>query len=116
MAFHAFFAVTLMGSTTLLQPFWFETVFADRGWGDDPLADQRYGAALAWGVGEVPTIVLAVLVAVRWMRDDSREARRRDRRADRDGDADLAAHNEMFAALARQDAQRGTAGRTEADR
>ncbi|MFC7162814.1 cytochrome c oxidase assembly protein [Aquipuribacter hungaricus] len=106
MAFHAFFAVTLMGSTTLLEPFWFETVAAGRGWGEDPLADQRYGAALAWAVGEVPTIVLAVLVAVRWVTDDSREARRRDRRADRDGEADLAAHNEMFAALARQDADR----------
>jgi putative copper resistance protein D len=106
MAFHAFFAVTLMGSATVLQPFWFETVFADRGWGADPLADQRYGAALAWGVGEVPTIVLAVLVTVRWVTDDSREARRRDRRADRDGDADLAAHNRMFEALAQQDAGR----------
>ncbi len=105
MAFHAFFAVTLMGSTTLLQPFWFDTVAADRGWGVDPLADQRYGAALAWAVGEVPTIVLAVLVAVRWVKDDTREARRRDRRSDRDGDADLAAHNAMFAALARQDAR-----------
>lgn len=107
MAFHAFFGVTLMGSTTVLQPGWFETVFADRGWGADPLADQQYGAAIAWGIGEVPTIVLAVLVAVRWVTDDSREARRRDRKADRDGDADLAAHNEMFARLGRQDAERG---------
>ena len=106
MAFHAFFAVTLMGSTTLLQPFWFETVFADRGWGADPLADQRRGAALAWAIGEVPTVVLSVLVTVRWVRDDSREARRRDRRADRDGEADLAAHNRMFTALAQQDADR----------
>ena len=106
MAFHAFFAVTLMGSTTVLQPVWFETVFADRGWGADPLADQRRGAALAWGIGEVPTIALAVLVTLRWVRDDSREARRRDRQADRDGEADLAAHNQMFAALAKQDAER----------
>jgi cytochrome c oxidase assembly factor CtaG len=107
MAFHAFFGVALLGSTTVLQPGWFETVYADRGWGADPLTDQQHGAAIAWGIGEVPTIVLAILVAVRWVTDDSREARRRDRKADRDGEADLAAHNEMFARLGRQDADRG---------
>jgi cytochrome c oxidase assembly factor CtaG/putative copper export protein len=103
MAFHAFFGVALMGSTTVLQPGWFETVYADRGWGADPLTDQRYGAAIAWGIGEVPTIALAILVALRWVTDDSREARRGDRKADRDGDADLAAYNEMLARLCRQD-------------
>lgn len=99
MAFHAFFGVTLMGSTTVLQPEWFETIFADRGWGDDPLSDQRYGAALAWGIGEIPTIVLAILVTVRWVGDDTREAVRRDRKADRDGEADLTAYNSMLARL-----------------
>lgn len=103
MAFHAFFGVTLMGSTTVLQPVWFETVFADRGWGADPLADQQYGAAVAWGIGEVPTIVLAVLVTLRWVTDDSREARRRDRKADRDGDADLTAYNQMLSRLGERD-------------
>ncbi|MGJ7442465.1 cytochrome c oxidase assembly protein [Aquipuribacter sp. MA13-6] len=103
MAFHAFFGVTLMGSTTVLQPGWFETVFAERGWGADPLADQQYGAALAWGIGEVPTIVLAILVTLRWVTDDSREARRRDRKADRDGDADLTAYNQMLSRLGEQD-------------
>lgn len=103
MAFHAFFGVALMGSTTVLQPGWFETVHADRGWGADPLTDQRYGAAIAWGIGEVPTIALAILVALRWVTDDSREARRRDRKADRDGDADLAAYNEMLARLGEKD-------------
>jgi len=99
MAFHAFFGVGLMGATTVLQPGWFETVFADRGWGADPLADQQYGAALAWGIGEVPTIALAIMVALRWVGDDTREARRRDRKADRDGEADLAAYNAMLGSL-----------------
>lgn len=108
MAFHAFFfGVALMGSGTVLQPGWFETVHADRGWGASPLADQQHGAGLAWGMGEVPTIVLAVLVTVRWVTDDSREARRRDRKADRDGEADLDAYNEMLARLGGQDRDRG---------
>lgn len=103
MAFHAFFGVTLMGSTTVLQPGWFDTVFADRGWGADPLTDQQYGAAIAWGIGEVPTIALAVLVAVRWVTDDAREARWSDRKADRDGEADLAAYNAMLGRLGERD-------------
>jgi len=103
MAFHAFFGVTLMGSTTVLQPAWFDTVFADRGWGADPLTDQQYGAAVAWGIGEVPTIALAILVTLRWVNDDSREARRRDRKADRDGEADLTAYNEMLSRLGERD-------------
>jgi cytochrome c oxidase assembly factor CtaG/putative copper export protein len=102
-AFHAFFAVGLMDATTVLQADYWETVAADRGWGRDPLADQRYGAALAWGVGEVPTLAIAVLVALRWVRDDDREARRRDRKADRDDDADLRAYNDMLARLGERD-------------
>ncbi|MFC5381374.1 cytochrome c oxidase assembly protein [Aquipuribacter nitratireducens] len=102
-AFHAFFSVALMDATTVLQPDYWQTVAADRGWGRDPLADQRYGAALAWGVGEVPTILIAVLVAIRWVQDDDREARRRDRKASRDDDADLRAYNEMLARLQEQD-------------
>jgi len=78
-------------------------VFADRGWGADPLTDQQYGAAVAWGIGEVPTIALAILVTLRWVNDDSREARRRDRKADRDGEADLTAYNEMLSRLGERD-------------
>lgn len=104
MAFHAFFGVALLGSTQVLQADWFATVFADRGWGVDPLADQAYGAGLAWGLGEVPTLALAIGVTVLWLRDDTRESRRRDRRADRDGDAELTAYNEMLTRLGtRQD-------------
>ncbi|WP_336921643.1 cytochrome c oxidase assembly protein, partial [Aquipuribacter sp. SD81] len=102
-AFHAFFSISLMDATQVLQPEYWQTVAADRGWGRDPLADQRYGAALAWGVGEVPTILVAVLVAIRWVADDTREARRRDRKAARDDDADLRAYNEMLARLGEAD-------------
>ena len=63
-------------------------------------ADQRQGANLAWAIGELPTLALAIAVAVQWARDDERTARRRDRAADRDGDAELVAYNAMLAALA----------------
>ena len=44
-----------------------------------------------------------IALVVQWSRSDERTARRVDRAADRDDDADLAAHNAMFAELARRD-------------
>jgi putative copper resistance protein D len=100
MAFHAFFGVALAQSTALLAADWFGALGLP--WGVDALADQQAGANLAWAVGEIPTLVLAAVVAVQWSREDERVARRRDRAADRDGDADLAAYNAMLADLAKR--------------
>ena len=69
---------------------------------------QIWKGALAWAFGELPTLILAILVLIAWMRDDSREARRYDRRADRDGDAELAAYNAYLARLSAGDRDRPT--------
>jgi putative copper resistance protein D len=92
MGFHAFFGVAITSSETLLEA----TYFSSLGWGIDALADQRDGGAIAWGIGEVPTLLIALVVAYQWFRTDSREAVRRDRAADRDGDADLVEYNAML--------------------
>lgn len=92
MAFHAFFGVALTSTDTLLEA----TYFSSLGLGIDALADQHDGGAIAWGIGEVPTVGLALLVAYQWFRSDEREARRRDRRTDRDGDAELDEYNRML--------------------
>ncbi len=102
-SFHAFFGVALAGSETLLAPDFFEQV--NLPWGPDPLADQQRAGQIAWGVGEVPTLALAVIVAVQWFRRDEQETRRKDRQADRDGDAELRAYNEHLARL-REEADR----------
>ncbi len=102
-SFHAFFGVSLTGSETLLAPDFFAQL--NLPWGPDPLADQRRAGEIAWGVGEAPTLVLAVIVAVQWFRTDQAETRRKDRQADRDGDAELAAYNEHLARL-REEAER----------
>ena len=68
-----------------------------RVWGLPPLEDQQYGGGIAWSVGEIPTVALAIVVAIQWARSDEREAKRLDRAADRDGDAELAAYNAMLA-------------------
>ncbi|GAB2689201.1 cytochrome c oxidase assembly protein [Thalassiella azotivora] len=92
MAFHAFFGVTLVTGETLLEATWFSTL----GWGYDALADQRTGGEIAWGIGEVPTILLAMVLVAQWVRSDDRETRRSDRAADRDDDAELKAYNAML--------------------
>ncbi len=97
MAFHAFFGVTLMGSTTLIQPDWFTGLGRD--WGLPALEDQQMAGAITWGIGEVPTLLIALGVAVMWSRSDARETRRTDRAAARNKDADLTAYNAMLARL-----------------
>jgi cytochrome c oxidase assembly factor CtaG len=99
-SFHAFFGVVMTGGTQLLAPDFFSRLQLP--WMDDPLADQHRAGAIAWGAGEAPTVVLTLLVAMAWVRQDRAESRRRDRQADRDGDAELAAYNAHLAELARR--------------
>lgn len=105
MAFHAFFGVTLTSGTALLVPDWFGLM--GRPWGPSAIIDQQKGGAVAWGIGELPTLLLAVTVAISWARSDAREAKRTDRKAERDGDADLEAYNAMLAKKAADAATRG---------
>ena len=107
-AFHAFFGVAMISGTTLLAGDFFRAI--DIPWVPDLLADQRYGGGVAWAIGELPALVLALVVAMQWYRADRAESTRRDRRADRDGDAELAAYNERLAALARRDSKPSSSG------
>lgn len=101
MAFHAFFGVTLMSGEILMVPEWFGLM--GRPWGESAIADQQTGGGIAWGVGEIPTVLLAVFVALSWSRDDDRVAKRRDRKVDRDGDVEMDEYNQMLAKLADRD-------------
>ncbi len=103
MGFHAFFGVAIMGGTGLLAADYFGNL--GRSWGPSALLDQQMGGAVAWGIGEVPTLLVAIGVAVMWSRSDARESKRTDRAADRNNDADLTAYNDMFAKLAERDAK-----------
>ena len=103
MAVHAFFGLSIMtqadGGHMLLAD-WFGAM--GRTWGDPPVVDQGVGGGIAWSVGEIPTVALAILVALQWSRSDAREAKRQDRAADRDGDAELEAYNAMLREQARR--------------
>ncbi len=101
MVYHAFVGVALMGSETLLQEWWFANMGRD--WGRSAIEDQQFGGALMWGIGEFPTVVVAVVVAIMWAIEGKKENRRVDRQADRTDDAELKAYNEMMAKLAERD-------------
>ena len=101
MAFHAFFGVSVMQATTLFAGDHFGRLGLP--WGVDALADQEAGGAIAWGIGELPTLALAVAVAIAWARDEDRVTRRTDRQADRDDDAALAEYNARLAQMAERD-------------
>ncbi len=105
MAFHAFFGVALMGATSLLQASWFGNM--GREWGPSALADQQLGGAVTWGIGEIPTLAVALGVALMWSRRDARERKRVDRAAERNNEAELNAYNDMFAQLQERDRQHG---------
>lgn len=104
LAFHAFFGLALLSQGAVLAVDWWHAL----GLSSDAalLADQRVGGGLAMGGGEVPTVLVALMVVRQWVRSDARTARRTDRAADRDGDAELNAYNERLAALAERDQRR----------
>ncbi|MFB0834731.1 cytochrome c oxidase assembly protein [Arthrobacter halodurans] len=109
MSFHAFYGVSIMSSESLMQANWFGNMGRD--WGASALEDQRTGAGAMWGIGEVPTLLLALAVMVSWSRDDARETKRTDRAADRDDDAELEAYNAMFSQLKERDREVDRRGR-----
>lgn len=100
---HAFFAVAIMMSAVPLGAEWFAQVQPP--WLTDAVQDSVSGGGVAWGIGEIPTIVVMIVVAVQWARTDERRAKRMDRQADRDGDAERLAYNARLAAMAERSSQ-----------
>lgn len=101
MTVHAFFGLGIMSSENLLLADWYGAM--GRTWGSTPLEDQQAGGAIAWSVGELPNLVLALIIGYQWNRSDAKEAKRKDRQADRDEDAELKAYNAMLAQQAAAD-------------
>ncbi|GAA4947174.1 putative copper resistance protein D [Nonomuraea thailandensis] len=103
MPFHAFFGIALMMMGSVIASGWYEQL--GRTWGDTLLQTQRDGGAIAWGFGEIPTLIVLLAIAVQWYKDDDRQARRADRRADRTGggDPELDSYNAYLSRLNRAD-------------
>lgn len=72
--FHALFGISLVSQPTVLAGDYYDQL--DLSWGPGLLADQQTGGVIAWAVGEITTLALAVAVALAWTKkDDSPPAR-----------------------------------------
>lgn len=100
---HAFFAIAIMQSTIPIGNEWYSQVRPE--WIDNPLTDTYSAGGIAWALGEVPTLLLMIIVAVQWAKSDSRKANQLDRAADRDGNAELHEYNKNLARLNGQDTE-----------
>ena len=100
MAFHAFFGIAIMSSNEIFAEQWWRNL----GWEDTQAlqADQSRGGAIAWGAGELPVVLAALVVMFQWVRSDERTARRQDRKAARDGGQELQEYNEHLRRLHEQ--------------
>nr|WP_089776118.1 cytochrome c oxidase assembly protein [Ruania alba] len=67
---HAFFGVILMMSKYPMVE-----AFTDppASWGVDVLDDQQLAGALAWSYGELPGLVMLLILASRWFKDENRQ-------------------------------------------
>ncbi|GAA1439189.1 cytochrome c oxidase assembly protein [Nocardiopsis tropica] len=99
--FHAFFAIAVMMSPGPIVRFF---ASPPPSWNVDIIDDQLWAGGLTWVFGDIPTIVVMIVLAVLWMRSDDRLARRTDRKAERDGDAELNSYNAYLQRLADHEA------------
>ncbi|HEX5598714.1 MAG TPA: cytochrome c oxidase assembly protein [Micromonosporaceae bacterium] len=102
MVLHAILGLVIMQSSELLAADWFNTL--PRDWGPTPLEDQHTAGGIAWSFGEIPTVVVIIILVRQWIQADEREQRRLDRaaaRAEAGGPDDAhVAYNRMLARLA----------------
>lgn len=97
---HTFFAVVMMASTTLIGATWYSLVRPP--WLIDPVQDSMLGGQIAWGIGEVPTMIMMIIIGVQWARSDERESKRRDRFTGTHGDTELDDYNAYLSKLNEQ--------------
>ena len=105
MSIHAFYSISVMSATTLLDNGFFALL--ERPWATDLLADQKLGGSIGWAMGEIPILLALLATFIQWQRADKKEANRIDRAADRAAamgeDDELAQYNRYLAQLNRRD-------------
>lgn len=69
MPLHVFFGVVLMMATAPLLHYY---AHPPAGWGIDPLRDQEWAGGFAWAYGEPVALLVVLIFAIRWRRDENR--------------------------------------------
>lgn len=98
MPLHVFIGVILMMSSKPMVGLFANPPAA---WGVDVLADQKLAGGLAWSYGEPVAIVVVIVFAIRWRRDEMRENMIAEKFSEGRGDDDLLAYNAYLAQLNR---------------
>mgnify|MGYP001172740561 CR=1 FL=1 len=102
MGMHAFFGISIMMQSAPLAMEYYGQF--DIPWSEDVAGDQYQGGGFAWAVGEIPTLLVTVMMMRQWAQDEERTERRRERHSRRGGsdDADLDAYNAYLQELDRR--------------
>ena len=103
MPFHAFFGVILMSDGALVGDTFYH--YLDLPWKRDLAAIQHTAGGIAWAGGEIPLLIVVVVLALQWAIQDNKDARRIDRHLDSGLDDSYAAYNAMLERLARRTAE-----------
>jgi cytochrome c oxidase assembly factor CtaG len=105
MSIHAFFSISIMSASTLIDGGYFAQL--QRPWGTDLLADQKLGGSIGWAMGEIPILLALLATFIQWSRADTKEANRIDRASDRAAamgeDDELAQYNRYLSELSKKD-------------
>nr|WP_255719140.1 cytochrome c oxidase assembly protein [Brachybacterium sp. ACRRE] len=92
----AFFGVlVMMAPAPLVSAF----TSAPEAWGVDTMKDQYLAGGISWAYGELPSLLVLLIVMIAWARSDERLNRVRDRQVARQGDVELDAYNEYLRSL-----------------
>ena len=72
--FHGIFGFITYSATTTLGGGWFAEIKPT--WLIDPIKDQQLGGGIAWGFGELPTILVLLILVYQWAARDEKQAKR----------------------------------------
>ncbi|MEY3496758.1 MAG: hypothetical protein RJA80_981 [Actinomycetota bacterium] len=72
--FHGIFGFITYSSQTSLGGGWFSEIKPS--WLENPIADQQLGGGIAWGFGEIPTIIVLLILVYQWASRDEKQAKR----------------------------------------
>lgn len=103
MPFHAFFGVILMtaGGDIIAENFY---RYLDLPWAD-LRASQSLGGGVAWAGGELPLLLVIIVLGVQWSRQDAKDAKRKDRHLDAGLDGEFDDYNRMLEKLTARQAR-----------
>lgn len=102
MPFHAFFGVVIMSQKDIIAGLFYSYINAP--WMTDLKHTQYVGGGIAWAAGEIPLLIVVIVLVTQWSRQDARQAKRKDRHLDSGIDDSFTDYNAMLEQLSHRSA------------